>query len=136
MFTINKKYHFYAAHRNPEGGEKCGRIHGHTYEIECDFTFKEKGSSITCLFSDIDALVEPILKGHCHWFLLWDEDPLVPVLDMMGEEYKKLPFITSAENLCVWLATRIINETDLPLTQITLAETKSSKVIYKPNGKT
>ena len=132
MFTINKKYHFYAAHRNPEGGEKCGRIHGHTYEIECDFNFPSKQNSITCLFSDIDALVEPILKGYCHYFLLWDEDPLVPMLDMMGEEYKKLPFITSAENLCVWLATRIVNETDLPLSQITLAETKSSKVIYKP----
>ena len=133
MFTINKKYHFYAAHRNPEGGEKCGRIHGHTYEIECDFTFnKGKDSSITCLFSDIDALVEPILKGYCHYFLLWDQDPLVPVLDMMGEEYKKLPFITSAENLCVWFATRIVKETGLPLTQISLAETKSSKVIYKP----
>jgi len=132
MFIINKKYHFYAAHRNPEGGEKCGRIHGHTYEIECDFNFQSKTNSITCLFSDIDALVEPILKGYCHYFLLWEEDPLVPVLDMMGEEYKKLPFITSAENLCVWLATRIVNETDLPLTQISLAETKSSKVIYRP----
>ena len=32
---IEKKYHFYAAHRNKNAGEKCGRIHGHTYNVLC-----------------------------------------------------------------------------------------------------
>ena len=129
---IEKKYHFYAAHRNKAGGEKCGRIHGHTYEISCHFEFtKLNEGGVTCLFSDIDKLVEPIIKEHCHWFLIYENDPLVPVLEMANEPIKKMPFETSAENLSMWLLTRIKNETNLPIVRLELAETKSSNVIYE-----
>ena len=30
MIKIEKKYYFYAGHRNKLAGEKCGRLHGHT----------------------------------------------------------------------------------------------------------
>lgn len=133
--VIEKKYHFYAAHRNPAGGEKCGRIHGHTYDVVCYFKFNTiNEDGITTLFSDIDLRVEPIIKEHCHWFLLYDQDPLCDVLDLANEPFKKLPFITSAENLSVWLYTRIKNETNLPIYKIELGETKSSKVIYEPQS--
>jgi 6-pyruvoyltetrahydropterin/6-carboxytetrahydropterin synthase len=129
---IEKRYHFYAAHRNKAGGEKCGRIHGHTYEVSCYFEFSEiNDGGITCLFSDIDKLVEPIIKEHCHWFLIYENDPLVAVLEMANEQIKKMPFETSAENLSMWLLTRIKNETNLPIVRIELAETKSSNVIYE-----
>ena len=128
---IKKKYHFYAAHRNIGAGEKCGRIHGHTYEIVCDFSFNHiNESGVTMLFSSIDALVEPIMKEHCHWFLIYENDPLVEVLELVNEPIKKLPFETSAENLAIWLFSRIKNETKLPICQIELTETKSSSVIY------
>ena len=132
---IEKKYHFYAAHRNKAGGEKCGRIHGHTYDVKCYFKFETKNEGgITCLFSDIDKLTEPIIKEHCHWFMLYENDPLVDVLELANEPFLKLPFETSLENLAIWLFTRIKNETKLPIVKIELAETKSSKVIYyEPN---
>lgn len=132
MIKIEKKYHFYAAHRNKAGGEKCGRIHGHTYEITCHFEFNNiNEGGVTCLFSDIDKLVEPIIKEHCHWFLIYENDPLVSILELANEPIKKLPFETSAENLSMWLFTRIKNETQLPIVRIELAETKSSNVIYE-----
>lgn len=130
---IQKKYHFYAAHRNKAGGEKCGRIHGHTYDVICYFKFNSVNESgITYLFSDIDKLVEPIIKGYCHWFLLYEIDPLCEILDLANEPYLKLPFETSAENMSIWLFTRIKNETKLPIYRIELGETKSSIVIYEP----
>lgn len=130
--TIEKKYHFYAAHRNKHAGEKCGRIHGHTYDVKCYFKFNLiDGTGITCLFSDIDKLVEPIIKEHCHWFLIYEKDPLLEVLELAGEQVKVMPFETSAENMAVWLFTRIQNETGLPVFRIELAETKSSNVIYE-----
>lgn len=129
---IEKKYHFYAAHRNKIAGEKCGRIHGHTYNVLCHFQFnKLNEGGVTCLFSEIDKLVEPIIKEYCHWFLLYEKDSLVEVLELINEPFKKLPFETSAENLAIWLFTRIKNETGLPITKIQLAETKSSNVIYE-----
>jgi 6-pyruvoyltetrahydropterin/6-carboxytetrahydropterin synthase len=130
--NINKKYHFYAAHRNVHAGEKCGRIHGHTYDVVCSFEFNELNQSgVTVLFSDIDALVEPIIKSFCHWFLLYENDPLCDVLEMAGEAFHKLPFETSAENMAIWIHTRIKNETGLPIRRIELGETKSSIVIYE-----
>jgi len=133
MIQIEKKYHFYAAHRNKNADEKCGRIHGHTYEVKCFFEFDKinEKSGVTFLFSDIDKLVDPIIKGYCHWFLLYEKDSLCEVLDLANEPYLKLPFETSAENMAIWLLTRIKNETGLPIKRIELAETKSSNVIYE-----
>ena len=134
--VIEKKYHFYAAHRNPAGGEKCGRIHGHTYEVVCSFRFQKiNEGGVTCLFSDIDALVEPIIKEHCHWLLLFEEDSLVEILTKAKEQIKVLPFVTSAENLSMYLFNRISTDTKLPIFKIELSETKSSKVVYEVKSK-
>ncbi len=131
--VIEKKYHFYAAHRNKNADEKCGRIHGHTYNVKCFFNFKNinEKSGVTFLFSDIDKLVEPIITPHCHWFLLYAHGELCKVSGLANEKYLSLPFETSAENMAIWLFTRIKNETKLPIVKIELAETKSSNVIYE-----
>ena len=130
MIRIEKKYHFYAGHRNKNAGEKCGRLHGHTYDVKCLFEFNEMNNGVTVLFSDIDAKVEPIIKYYDHYFLLFQEDPLCDVLDFHDEPYRKMPFETSAENMAIWLFNRIKNETGLNIIQIDLAETKSSTVSY------
>lgn len=129
---IEKKYHFYAAHRNKAGGEKCGRIHGHTYNVKCYFKFEQMNESgITCLFSDIDKLVEPVIKSYCHWFIIYEQDLLVEILELANEPIKKVPFETSAENLCIWLFNEIKAASKLPIYRIELAETKSSNVVYE-----
>lgn len=131
--VIEKKYHFYAAHRNKGGGIKCGRIHGHTYYVKCHFKFKEiNESGISCLFSDIDKLVEPIIKEYCHWLLLHEKDSLVDILQKANEPIKIMPFETSAENMSLFFFTRIKNETNLPIIKLELAETKSSNITYEP----
>ena len=126
---IEKKYHFYAAHRNKNAGEKCGRIHGHTYDVVCHFKFNEMKDGVTMLFSDIDKVVEPIIKQYDHHFLLFRDDSLCDVLNMVNEPYIELPFETSAENMAMWIFNQI--KTHLPIVKIELAETKSSNVIYE-----
>jgi len=130
---IEKKYHFYAAHRNKSAGEKCGRIHGHTYEVKCQFAFNEMKNGITMLFSDIDKIAEPIIKQYDHTFLLWEQDPLATILEINNEPFTELPFETSAENMSIWLFTEIKNA-GLPIIKIELAETKTSNVIYETIG--
>tara|TARA_R110000822_G_scaffold105006_2_gene232296 strand:- start:137 stop:532 length:396 start_codon:yes stop_codon:yes gene_type:complete len=128
---IEKTYHFYAGHRNKEAGIKCGRPHGHTYDVVCTFQFDKIINGVTMLFSDIDKLVEPIIKEYDHYFLFKDDDPLVEIFELAGEEYKTVPFETSAENMAIWLFNRIKNEAELPIIKIMFAETKSSKIIYE-----
>ena len=128
MILITKKYHFYAGHRNKSAGEKCGRLHGHTYDVEIDLKFEKMQNGITMLFSDIDKVVEPIIKSFDHYFLLWEKDDLCDMLDLANEKYVKLPFETSCENLAIWIFNLIKKE--LPIDEIRIQETKSSKVIY------
>lgn len=133
VIKIEKKYHFYAAHRNKSAGEKCGRIHGHTYDVVCHYEFKELNNGITMLFSDIDKITEPIVKQYDHHFLLHDQDPLVNVLEMCNETFISLPFETSAENMAIWIFNQI--KVHLPIVKIELAETKTSNVIYEISSK-
>jgi len=126
---IEKKYYFYAAHRNKNAGIKCGRIHGHTYNVVCHFKFNEIKDGVTMLFSEIDKVVEPIVKQYDHHFLLYKEDSLCDVLNMANEPFIELPFETSAENMAIWIFNQI--KTYLPIVKIELAETKSSNVIYE-----
>ena len=125
---IEKKYHFYAGHRNKKAGEKCGRMHGHTYKVTCIFKFDKMKDGVTMLFSDIDNIVEPIIKEFDHYFLLYENDSLVDGFELVNEPYVKLPFETSAENLSIWIFNLIKRE--LPIIEIQLAETESSKIIY------
>ena len=125
---IAKKYHFYAGHRNKKAGEKCGRLHGHTYNVKCIFEFSKMKDGVTMLFSDIDLLVEPIIKQYDHYFLLYEKDPLCDGFDLVNEPYVKLPFETSAENMAIWIYNEIKRQ--LPIIEIQLAETQSSTIIY------
>jgi 6-pyruvoyl-tetrahydropterin synthase len=130
---IIKKYHFYAAHRNKSAGVKCGRLHGHTYDVVCTFKFEELHNGITMLFSDIDSIVEPIIKQYDHYLLLHNLDPLCEMLELVDEPYIELPFETSAENLALYIFNQI--QARLPIVRIELAETKSSNVVYEISNK-
>lgn len=130
---IERKYHFYAGHRNKEAGIKCGRLHGHTYDVVVHIRPEILTNGIGILFSDIDEKVEPIIKEYDHYLLLNEKDTLCEILELANEEFIKLPFETSAENLAMWLFHRIKNETKLPIVKIEFAETKSSNVIYENN---
>lgn len=128
IFRIEKKYHFYAGHRNKSAGEKCGRLHGHTYDVEVILGFDKTKNGVTMLFSDIDLIIEPIIKQYDHYFILDEKDPLCAAFELVNEPYVKVPFETSAENMAMFIFTQIKHH--LPIVEIRLAETKSSKIIY------
>jgi 6-pyruvoyl-tetrahydropterin synthase len=130
---IERKYHFYAGHRNKEAGIKCGRLHGHTYDVVVHVQPEKLKNGIGILFSEIDEKIEPIIKEYDHYLILNEKDTLCEILELANEEFIKLPFETSAENLAMWLFHRIKNETKLPIIKIEFAETKSSNVIYESN---
>jgi len=128
--TIEKKYYFYAAHRNKAAGKKCGRIHGHTYWVT--FTMKfNTNNDIAMLFQDIDDILEPMVKSLDHYLILKQDDSLVNVLTNHGEEFLVLPFETSAENLARYFFHEA--EEQIPeLISVAVKETQSSNVIYQP----
>ena len=133
---ISKKYHFYAGHRNENLKDKCSNLHGHTYYIIMDFDLDyNKDTGITILFSDIDLIVEPIIKQLDHSLLINKKDPLLKYLHLfMSEENTDLKLsvlnnLTSAENLAEYIFKLV--EKNLPIKKLTLQETTTSSVIYE-----
>ena len=136
IYKINKKYHFYAGHRNENLVDKCWNLHGHTYYITCDFEFGyDAKTGITFLFSDIDKIVDPIIKKLDHSMLIHINDPLLPFLQEFNHTQKEVmklnifDFVTSAENLSKYLYNEI--KKHLPITKLTFQETTSSIVTYE-----
>ncbi len=135
--VVTRKYHFYAAHRNKHAGEKCGRIHGHTYDIECTFNFRMDANGVSMLFADIDKLIEPIIKQYCHFLLLYENDPLCKILKDANEPFIALPFETSVENLGehIFFQIKGIESEEyigyFPIVELSISETKSSKIIIR-----
>ena len=132
---IRKEYKFYAAHRNEDLHDKCRNIHGHRYGIICFFEVERNGS-ISTLFSDFDAKIEPYLKSNYdHAMLINVNDPLYLTLcDHMkrtGEDFrfKKFNEPTSVENLS-WHLFSEITAMGFILAKIEVKETDSSVFIY------
>ncbi len=132
---IQKQYKFYAAHRNEELRDKCSNIHGHRYGLTCFFEVERTGH-LTTLFSDFDALIEPLLKNeYDHGMLIHRHDPLYETFEMhadrTGERFrlKVLDFPTSVENVSYVLFTEIV-ELGFRLKRIELRETDTSVVEY------
>ena len=132
---IRKEYKFYAAHRNEDLHDKCSNIHGHRYGLICFFEVERTGS-ISTLFSDFDAKIEPYLKSNYdHAMLINVNDPLYLTLcDHMkrtGEDFrfKKFNEPTSVENLS-WHLFSEITAMGFILSKIEVKETDSSVFVY------
>ena len=132
---IRKEYKFYAAHRNEDLHDKCSNIHGHRYGVICFFEVERTGS-ISSLFSDFDAKIEPYLKSNYdHAMLINVNDPLYLTLcDHMkrtGEDFrfKKFNEPTSVENLS-WHLFSEITAMGFILAKIEVKETDSSVFVY------
>lgn len=128
---LTRKYHFYAAHRNQELCDKCRNIHGHQYEIRVEFDL-EKKSSITTLFSELDAKVKPIIDEYDHGMLIDRNDPLYKHLLAFEESFKFVVFEgpTSVENLVEKLYRDIRARTGLNVFAVEVDETKSSTLRF------
>ena len=129
MLTIEKSYHFYAAHRNEMLDDKCKNLHGHKYDVTCKFSFTQIGDDgVTMLFSDIDRRLEPLFKSELdHSTLMSPTDPLRGVLIKHEQKIIELPHGTSVELLCGYLFGRVIDL--IPsLISISIKETQSSLV--------
>jgi 6-pyruvoyltetrahydropterin/6-carboxytetrahydropterin synthase len=132
---IQKQYKFYAAHRNQELQDKCSNLHGHRYGITCFFEVERTGS-LTTLFADFDAKIEPFLTDeYDHGMLIHIDDPLYDTLvghmERTGETLKLKRFArpTTVENLSHQLFTEI-TEMGFRLNRLEVRETDTSVVSY------
>jgi len=138
-FKVERKYHFYAAHRNQKLLDKCKNLHGHTYYVTITLLLAQsEETGCTMLFGDIDKKIEPVIKMLDHGLLMDKNDPLLKYLQDYEKDYEKLKMtvlddVTSVENLCVFVADLIKTKAGLEIFEISIQETTSAIVSHMPN---
>lgn len=139
MITIERKYHFYAAHRNENLPGKCANLHGHTYYVTVVLEFPDptEASGVTMEFGTIDETISPIINAYDHCLLLNTADPLHHYIKMYNDTHPDLQCrlilfqqTTSVENLAERLF-NAIKRLRLPVIEVKVQETNSAVVCYK-----
>lgn len=142
MYSITRQYSFSAAHRI-EGHPRCGRLHGHNYEVIVEYTQSTiplDGMLID--YGRLDELVKPIIDRMDHRYLRSDSntaacDPYAEVAIRRGDDfYIGLP-VSTAEFLAefLWEETRhalmLARYTVYPPElRVTVRETQRSSATY------
>lgn len=114
MITISRVYTFESSHWLPNvpEGHKCGRVHGHSYELTVSVSGRvSKKYGWVTDFSVLDAYVKPLVDALDHHTL-----------------NDTIPNPTS-ENLCLWFADAL---RDLNPSAIEISETRKSRARWTP----
>jgi 6-pyruvoyl tetrahydropterin synthase/QueD family protein len=133
-FVIKKAFHFYAAHRNEDhpACHPCFSIHGHTFYVDCYLSFGEQDEAgVTKLFSEIEAMIKPVIDRFDHSLIMNASDSLYEVLKDKGMKLCIIDRPSSAENLAKIIFDMITETVPLDLVQLDFRETPSSLVIYR-----
>jgi 6-pyruvoyltetrahydropterin/6-carboxytetrahydropterin synthase len=114
---ISKTFGFDAAHHRPNvpAGHKCGRLHGHSFQVEVFLTGEPDPQTGWIVdFGQIGCVVRPVLDQIDHTYL---------------NEIDGLENPTS-ENIARWIWTRL--KPRLPqLTQLVVRESATAACIYR-----
>ncbi len=133
MFRVTREIEFCYGHRLLNYDGKCRHLHGHNglavIAIEGS-RLDERGMVVD--FSDIKSLVSTWIDEHLdHRMLLRRDDPVVPVLEKMGEPMYLLDENPTAENI----AKLIFDQANMlalpaPIVEVRLWETPKCFATY------
>ena len=134
MHQVTKIIHFCYGHRllNYEG--KCRHLHGHNGKVEIQLSREMLDSrGMVVDFDEIKQVVQTWINTELdHKMLLNRADPILPVLQQLGEPVYVLNTNPTAESIA-----RLIYEfaasRQLPVTAVRLWETDASFASYHPS---
>lgn len=132
MFHVTKELSFCYGHRLLDYEGKCAHPHGHNGLVQVEFASEQldhRGMVVD--FVDIKKYVKAFLDEKLdHQMILRKDDPLVKVLQEMGEPIFLMEENPTAENIAkeIFLAAKAQN---LPIRSVKLWETPSSVAEYR-----
>lgn len=133
MYTVTRLIHFCYGHRllNYEG--KCRYLHGHNGQVEIELGSEQLDArGMVRDFEEIKQTIQTWIDRELdHKMLLNRKDPVVPVLQKMGE-----PLSLMDENPTAEAIARLIFDyaaaQGLPVTEVRMWETDRSVASYRP----
>jgi 6-pyruvoyltetrahydropterin/6-carboxytetrahydropterin synthase len=131
-YQVTKVIEFAYGHRLLEYDGKCRFLHGHNGVLEVDIDAESLDSlGMVVDFSELNEVVKTWVNDNLdHRMLLCRDDPVVPVLQGMGEPLFLMDENPTAENIAkvIWSAARAAG---LKVSEIRLWETGTSRATYR-----
>lgn len=106
---IAKEFRWEMGHRLPFHSGQCRNIHGHSYRLRVTIEGTPDANGMVMDFYELSALVEPIIAMLDHAFICDSGDETMQRFFRDNPDFKvvHVPFTTTVENLCTWIAAHI-----------------------------
>ncbi|HLG20565.1 MAG TPA: 6-carboxytetrahydropterin synthase [Bdellovibrionota bacterium] len=131
-YRVTQQIHFCYGHRLLDYEGKCAHPHGHNGLAEVSFeSDKLDRRGMVLDFTDIKRLLKSWIDDTMdHRMLLRKDDPLIPLLEKLGEPVYKIDVNPTAENIAreIFVHAR---ERGLPVVEVKLWETPTQFAVYK-----
>lgn len=132
MHNVVKQLHFCYGHRLLDYDGKCSHPHGHNGVVEIELASKvldEKGMVVD--FTVVKRRVMRFIEGELdHRMLLRKDDPLVPLLERIGESPYVMGDNPTAENIARLIYSHARAD-GLPVIAVRLWETHDAVAEYR-----
>lgn len=132
VYQVVREIHFSYGHRLVGHQGKCRHVHGHNGRVQIEVA-SEKLDALGMVvdFSEISRTIGKWIDDNLdHVLILWEKDPLVPVLKEKGEKI----LVVSENPTAEYLARRIFDESrrmKLPVARVVVWETNDSCAAYQ-----
>jgi 6-pyruvoyltetrahydropterin/6-carboxytetrahydropterin synthase len=132
MYSVTKEIHFCYGHRLLHHSGKCRHLHGHNaravIRLESE-TLDTLGMVVD--FGDIGDYVKGWLNTELdHNMLLWEKDPVLPLLQQAGERVHVTAENPTAEHIAR-LIFEHVEKGGFPVVEVALFETASGCATYR-----
>lgn len=134
MFRVTREIDFCYGHRLLQYEGKCRYLHGHNGRLLVTFeTDSLDKLGMVLDFADIKRILQGWIDQNLdHRMILHRDDPLVPVLQSMGEPIYIMELNPTAEHIAKHIF-EYVKSSGLPVVEAQLWETPRGSAIYRPS---
>lgn len=102
---VAKRFRWEGAHRLPWHTEGCQHLHGHSYQMWVELSGEVPAQGMFIDFKEIKGVLGPLVEKWDHAILVADTDTkLLAAIDLLSSKHYVLPYDTTSENLCQYVA--------------------------------
>ncbi|GIV60009.1 6-carboxytetrahydropterin synthase [Rhodocaloribacter litoris] len=130
---VAKQFRWEGAHRLPWHEGLCRNLHGHSYRLTVELDGEPDTRGMLVDFQALKQMMAPLIDAWDHAILVAEtDDELHDVVRRTGWKHALLPFDTTAENLCRYVADHLctahgpyLRERGVHTVRVRLAETET-----------